>query len=200
MVVKILKDIYERKEKNEFMKVVKISKEKTKLLLNMISEDNFEYGLIFKLCYIYGRQISEVYNLHSSDVNFDVDKISFKINNEYVKYNIHDSVRDDLLEYCNGLDGYLFTDISLNFDNFISRLNYYLKKYDDYCGVHISPRDFKKLRGQHLITDGVSVSMVQVLYHGADITSTKRFLNYNGLLGINDVESLDMVFSDYTDV
>ena len=177
---------------------MKLSKEKTYDLLDKISEDNEEYGLVFKLCYVYGRLISEIYSLDNADVDFDEDKITFTINNVRVDYPLHSSVKIDLKRQVNETSNYLFQHIAVGLDNFASRLNYYLKKWDSYCGVHITPRDFKRLRGQHLVLDGVPIGLVQELFRGRNISSTKRFIGYEDLLDIKDVDSLEDIFCDYT--
>ena len=196
------KDIYIEKNKKDFMNVVKIDKLKIKYIINYSLKDNFDYGLVYELMYIYGKRVSEVYNLHSSDIDLNNKSITFKIDNAYVEYPLLANVEEHLTEHLNNhSEGYLFKHIALDMDNFASKLNYYLKRFDDYCNVHITPRDFKRLRGQHLILDGVSVNIVQSLFCGKDICSTKRFLNYNGLIGVNEgIDSLDCVFSDFTDV
>lgn len=44
-------------------KIIKLTKTEVNELLKQISIDEPKYGLILKLQYIYGRNISEVYNL-----------------------------------------------------------------------------------------------------------------------------------------
>ena len=180
--------------------IVKINKKQTKNLLQKISDDNVEYGLIFKLCYVYGRLISEVYQVNSEMINFEKNKLNFKINNDYVEFDIHHSVKNELMLQVKEHNGFIFQHIGLsNFDKFNKHLNYYLKKFDDYYGVHISPRDFKKLRGQHLICDGVDVSSVSLLYCNGDNSATKRLIEYNELLDLKEYSIQEMLIM-FTDI
>ena len=180
--------------------IVKINKKQTKILLNMITTDNNEYGLIFKLCYIYGRLISEVYQVNSDMIDFEKNTINFKINDNYVEFNIHHSVKEDLKLQVKEHNGFIFHHIGLsNFDKFNKHLNYYLKKYDELYGVHISPRDFKKLRGQHLLCDGVDVNSITGLYCNGDNSATKRLIEYNNLLNLKEY-SVNEILIMFTEV
>ena len=178
--------------------MIKLSKTEVKELFEVISEDNLEYGLIFKLCYVYGRLVSEVYSLHRDDVDFKENKISFRINNTMVDYPLHSSVYDDLKVQVDETSDYLFQHIGKDINNFSSKLNYFLKKYDQDYGVHVSPREFKKLRGQHLLLDGVKVNSISRLYYSKDNSATRRLIDYDELVGlVNDVDVV-MILDEFT--
>ena len=194
----MMESIYPKKDILNYMNTVKISKEKMKLLLDKISEDNFEYGLIFKLCYIYGRLISEVYDVHEDDIDFEKNKIRFNINGEDMDFPLHNAVYDDLKRQCDETRGFLFHHLYDDFDKFVRNMNYQLRRYDAYCGVHISPRDFKKLRGQHLLLDGLDVKCITDLYCNYDNSATKRLIRYNDMLHLNDDVSVSDILTDYT--
>ena len=178
--------------------MIKLSEEKTYDLLNRISEDNWEYGLIFKLCYVYGRLVSEVYILHRDDVSFADNKITFTINDSRVDYPLHSSVKSDLNRQVEETSNYLFRHIGESINNFSSRLNYFLKKYDDEFKVRVSPRDFKKLRGQHLLLNGVNVKSITRLYHGTDNSATKRLIEYDSLVGLVDDAEVVLILDKFT--
>lgn len=178
--------------------MIKLNKEELKMLLETISEDNLEYGLIFKLCYVYGRLVSEVYLLRGEDVDFKENKITFTINNTKVDYSLYSSVRNDLKVQVDETSNYLFQHIGKDINIFSTKLNYFLKKYDDLFNVHVSPRDFKKLRGQHLLLDGVNVKSITMLYYSKDNSATKRLIEYDELLGLVNDDGVDMILDDFT--
>jgi len=191
--------------------IVKISKQKLNELLYNIRSDNIEYSLIYRLLYIYGRNIHEVLKLKKTDVTHR--NIVFEVNNNNVKFPLHENVRDDLLLFIeHGYfeeNDYLFIEHGYdNIDVYTKRLNYYLNRFIDKLNHTIyfkcpklTTNDFKILRGQHLYLDGADIYTIHQLYHNSNIQSTRNTIHESKLKKLKyQCNSLDSVFSRFTDL
>lgn len=193
--------------------LVKISKEMLNELLKYVIEDNLKYGLIFKITYVYGRNIGEVLKLKTSDVDFKHDTIDFDLPTENVSFKLHEDVKRDLISYLEEKSlknsDYLFIDDALKVNNYSKKLNFYLNNFINdlnrnvlswHCPTLVN-RDFKNLRGQHLFLDGADVKTVNMLYRNKNIQSTKDNIEYKELLAKKfPCTSLKKVFEDFTDL
>ena len=193
--------------------MIRLTKGETNELLNNISEDKQVYGLIFKLIYIYGKEGMTVLSLKWEQIDFKNNLIWFKNRS----YPLVSFVRDDLVELSEqGTDGYVFLDvdvgedISNSVDILRKKLRYYMsntvKKLDvthKVKHVALSITDLRKLRGQHLLLDGVSLKVVMDLYNQQLGTSTqfKKYLEYDDIMSaLFPCRNLDELFNVYTNL
>ena len=193
---------------------MRLTKGETNELLNSISEDNYVYGLIFKLIYLYGKEGMLVLSLKWTDINLEDNTIRFKNH----KFPLSRFVEDELLrlsEEKNDDDVYLFLentdDISYGIDVYRKKLRYYLqnnvKRLENVTHkvkhVSLSITDLRRLRGQHLFLDGVGLDLIMDLYLQSTGTSTqfKRYLEYDELLeNVFPCRDFDDLFGAYTDL
>lgn len=189
-----------------------LTKTETNELLKAIKNDNKEYSVIFKLMYIYGKDFKQIIELQWSDVNSNTIKFKgeeFPLSNE--NYN--------LLKEVNKSDKYIFfnkkeqEDIHENVNIYRKRLIYYfnntikqlnLSSRVKYSGLSLT--DLRRLRGQHLIIDGVDLNIVMQLYQQKPNARTqfKKYLHYDELYKIqtnNHCETMQDIFqTKYTDL
>lgn len=182
-------------------------------LLKYISEDNFKYGLIFKLTYVYGRNIGEVLRLKKEDVDLKHNSVDFYLPTESVSFMLHESIKQDLLDYIDDKnlikEDYIFITDDSNINMYSKKLNLYLKSFITnlnrnilswHCPILVN-RDFKNLRGQHLFMDGADVKVINELYKNKNIQSTKDNIGFKELKGERfPCNSLKKVFHEYTDL
>lgn len=193
--------------------MVKITKEMLNELLLYISKDNFKYGLIFKITYIYGRNIGEVLRLKKCDVDLKHNTLDFELPAEDVSFMLHENVKEDLLKYIDSkslVDGdYIFIDDVERINYYIQRLNSYLKSFINYLNHNVLSwhcpylvnRDFKNLRGQHLFMDGADIHTINGLYHNKNIQSVKDNIDYNELVVEKfPCNTLRKVFHEFTNL
>ena len=188
---------------------MRLTKGETNELLNKISEDNKVYGLIFKLIYIYGKEGMLVLSLKWNDIDFNNNTIKFKGH----KFPLSRFVKTDL-ETLDHTGEYVFMgdgeDLKYNIDVFRKKLRYYMantvKKLDvthKVKHVALSITDLRRLRGQHLLLDGVGIDLIMDLYLQMDGTSTqfKRYLEYDELMGrLFPCVDMDDLFCGYTEL
>ena len=193
--------------------MIKISKEMLNELLRYISEDNQKYGLIFKLTYIYGRNIGEVLKLRKRDVDVKHNALDFILPTESVSFMLHPDVKEDLLDYVQkkgvGDDDYIFIDDDTKMNAYSKRLNVYLSSiirelnknvFIEHCPSLVN-RDFKNLRGQHLFLDGADIKTINQLYRNKNLQSTKDNIDYKGLMKEKfPCDSIGKVFHQFTDL
>lgn len=193
--------------------MVKISKEMLNEVLKYITEDNFKYGLIFKITYIYGRNIGEVLKLRKMDVDLKHNTLDFNLPTESVSFMLHKSIYEDLVKYVDYKDlndnDYIFIKDDTKINMYSKKLNLYLRSFINelnrsvlswHCPVLVN-RDFKNLRGQHLFIDGADIKTINQLYRNKNIQSTKDNIDYKELLDKRfPCNSLKKVFYDYTDL
>ena len=196
---------------------MRLTKGEINELLLRISEDNFQYGIIFKLIYIYGKEGKPVITLKWRDIDFDKNTIRFK--NKL--FPLHSQVKEDLLvlqdETLGGMDDYLFLDDGLDGDGLENCIDILRKKLRYYLGNTVkgldvclrikrnslSISDLRRLRGQHLLFDGVPLSVVMELFlqSNGTVNQFKRFLEYDDVFRLlHPCDCVDCLLMDYTDL
>lgn len=193
--------------------MIKISKEMLNELLRYISEDNQKYGLIFKITYIYGRNIGEVLKLRKVDVDLKHNALDFMLPTESVSFMLHPDIKDDLVDYISkkdiGDDDYIFISDDSKMNVYSKRLNVYLSNiirelnknvFIEHCPSLVN-RDFKNLRGQHLFLDGADIKTINLLYRNKNIQSTKDNVEYKELMKQKfPCDSIGKIFHNFTDL
>ena len=120
---------------------MKLSKEKLNELLYYICKDNLKYGLIFKITYIYGRNIGEVLKLRVVDVDLKHNALDFYLPTESVSFMLHDNIKEDLLEYIeiNSLknEDFIFIDDVDKVNRYVTKLNLYLHSFILYLNKNV---------------------------------------------------------------
>jgi len=190
--------------------MVKLSKGETNELLQKISEDNQTYGLIFKLIYVYGKDARSILTLKWSEVNLKKDNIRFK--NEF--FPLLPMLKKDF-ESLTYSGTYVF--LEDDNDNLDNRVDIYRKKLRYYLNdkikqldlplrvkhVGLSITDLRRLRGQHLLIDGVDLSIIKKLYLQKEGTTTqfKKYLCFDDLNRLKyPCDDMEVLFRDYTDL
>lgn len=191
--------------------MVRLTKGETNELLNKVSEDNYIYGLIFKLIYLYGKDGITILGLKWDNIDFKNQNIRLKGDD----YPLSDFIIADLLRLQKDTQNeYLFledtNDVDKSIDILRKRLRYYLnnnvKRLDvnhKIKHVALSITDLRRLRGQHLFLDGVNLKLIMELYQQHDGTSTqfKRYLEYNDLMEKKfPCKDMSDLFNAYTEL
>lgn len=179
-------------------KIIKLTKTETNELLKVIREEEPNYGLILSLQYLYGRNVSEVYNLKKTDINQEEDTITFVMNGDELTYQVHEDIKELLYEVVDTANKmYIFQEGNRPLSNVKDGINYYLHKKTEILkdltfleGLRLTTKDFKALRGQHLYIDGVSLKTIHELYHNTNTEGTKKTINYEGLKQEYDKEDV----------
>lgn len=163
--------------------------------IHKLSEYNNKYYLILKMAYTYGVNISEIATLKKTHITDEV--ICFHTQYKTLKYQLIAGLKKELNDYINTLSEdkeYLFIEddaddiksetrrLSRNTTEFIITTNRDIKKNYNITVPYLNVKDFKRLRGQHLILDGVPFETVHRLYHNSNKQNTRRFLHYDDLL------------------
>ena len=189
--------------------MMKLDKYQTNELLKRIGEDNYIYGVILKITYLYARSIGEVGELQRKDIDFDNDTINFQIFNndrEKVKYPICKDIYNDLQHITEDKQSeeYIF-DEYIDHTKIRAWLNIYfynkcpeLTDLDFLKGVVLTTQDFRILRGQHLFLDGVDIKTINQLYQHKNMNSTKNLIKYDELK--RKEITTDMILDEYTDL
>lgn len=200
--------------------MIKVSKEMLNELLRYISMDNQKYGLIFKITYIYGRNIGEVLKLRKRDVDLKHNALDFMLPTESISFMLHSDIKDDLIEYINSKEldemDYIFIKEDKEYDVSSKDINMYSKKLNVYLTNMIRElnknvfvkhcpslvnRDFKNLRGQHLFIDGADIKTVNELYRNKNIQSTKDNIDYKNLMKLRfPCDNVNKIFHEFTDL
>ena len=193
--------------------LIKISKEKLNELIYHICNDNLKYGLIFKITYVYGRNIGEVLKLKVADIDLKHNALDFNLPTESVSFMIHKSIKEDLLTYIEAKslkdEEFIFIEDENKMNLYSKSLNEYLHSFINnlnrttlawHCPILVN-RDFKNLRGQHLFMDGADVKTINQLYRNKNIQSTKDSIDYKELMNLKfSCDSLKKIFYEFTDL
>lgn len=164
-------------------------------LLNYIQQDkqHSAKGLFLKLQYIYARRSDEIATLKVNDIDFNNGCIKFNIAKKRTKETptinlvLMPELSDDLQKIIadNNLtdNDYIFiSDISKK-DGFKRNLRSYLER--NICKLtgtvlnkplNLGTHDFRRLRGQHLLSDGIGLEVLQKLYQHEDVSTTMIYL------------------------
>ena len=164
-------------------------------VLNAIERQgkHFEKGLFFKLQYVYARRSDEIANLKVEDIDFDNGCIRFTIakkrseNAPTINLNLIPELKDELMKLIDMKDlhdgDFLFIDNADSKDNYKSNLRNYLRRNIESItketigkSIKIGTHGFRKLRGQHLLNDGVGIEKLQKLYQHEDVNTTMIYL------------------------
>jgi len=164
-------------------------------VLNAIESNpkHFEKGLFFKLQYVYARRSDEIANLKVEDIDFDNGCIRFHIAKKRsekaptINLNLIPELRDEVMQLIEskGLsdDDFLFIDNAESKENFKRNLRSYLQRNSERItketigkSIEIGTHGFRKLRGQHLLNDGVGIEKLQKLYQHEDVNTTMIYL------------------------
>lgn len=170
-------------------KIIKLTKTETNELLKTITEEMPNYGLILKLQYIYGRNVSEVYKLRKQDINQDDDKITFVMNGDKLTYPVHDEIKEQLYTTIKeARKQYIFQEAERPLSNVKDNINYYLHKKSEALnelkfleGIRLTTKDFKALRGQHLYQEGYPIKTIHEFFHNTNMDGTKKTICYEEL-------------------
>ena len=80
-------------------------------------------------------------------------------------------------------DDFLFIENADVKENYKRKLRYYLEKHSEKItmetigkSIKIGTHGFRKLRGQHLLNDGVGIEKLQKLYQHEDVNTTMIYL------------------------
>lgn len=192
--------------------IIKLTKTETNELLKVIREDEPNYGLILSLQYIYGRNVSEVYNLKKTDIDQENNTITFIMNGDKLVYPIHEEIKTQLFDTINNAKKInIFQEGDRPLSNVKDGINYYLHKKTEALnelkfleGLRLTTKDFKTLRGQHLFCDGISILTIHELYHNTNSDGTKNTINYEALKRLLYDRTIDEIIEDtclkvYTD-
>ena len=185
-------------------KIIKLTKTELNELLDVMKEDEPNYGLILKLQYIYGRNISEVYSLTKNDINQKEDTIKFIMNGDELTYQVHDEIKEQLYELVDTSDkNYIFQEGERPLSNVKDGINYYLHKKTETLnelpfleGLRLTTKDFKALRGQHLYQDGVPIKLIHELYHNTNTDGTKKTIRYEELKELLYCDTVEEIIED----
>ena len=167
--------------------VPKMNKYQLNKYFKELEHENHEYTMLLKLAYYYGKNIEEIINLKNNHIHENTITIKQKQNILTYTYPITPEIKKEIQTLQPDSEGYLFTlhdhpQPSVQINEFLKKLNRIIHK--QYCIKipHITSRDFKRLRGQHLILDGATINLVRHLYGNTNTKITRKFLQIDDLL------------------
>ena len=154
-------------------------------ILEEMSKENAELGLIAKVVYCYGRTLDEVVSLKLSDIDFESETIMFHVHSQGKKTPIRCSLK--------GNRGCV-----LNKLNIMKSLQYYNRKNQGdplflktaessipskkrivqrfLYKYNLTSQGLRKMRGIHLYEKGVGVESIQELYLHKERSTTIKYL------------------------
>lgn len=183
--------------------IIKLNKEQTNETLKVIGEEEPRYGLALTLQYIYGRNISEVYNLQDTDINKEEETVTFVMNNNPITHKIHPQIKQQLYKLADENPGFIFQEGDRPLTTFKDGINYYLHKRTGRLreltfldNLRLTTKEFKKLRGQHLYQDGVPLKIIHELYSNSNMEGTKNTIQYHELKELLYNKSLDDIIME----
>ncbi|MBR3363051.1 MAG: site-specific integrase [Bacilli bacterium] len=184
----------------EINEIIKLNKQQTNETLKIIGEEEPRYGLALTILYIYGRNISEVYNLQDTDINKEDETITFIMNNNKITHKIHPQIKQELYKLVEENQGYIFQEGERPLTTFKDGINYYLHKktgrlaeLEFLADLRLTTKEFKRLRGQHLYQEGVPIKTIHELYNNTNMEGTKKTIKYHELKPLiynEDVEDI----------
>ena len=188
-----------------------VSKERLNYILDYISKDNTVYGLIFKMTYIYGRNIGEVLNVRKKDIDTKHNIIDFKLPSESISFPLHENIQETLLQHIKQYnpDDLIFIDDNVKPNVVSKRLNFYLsniiKELNHNVFISHCPRfvctDLKNLRGQHLFMDGCDINTLNDLFKAKNMYYLKENINYNELVKMKfPCNNINKIFKNHTNL
>lgn len=183
----------------------------TNELIHKVTEDNFIYGTIIKLMYLYGKEFKYIIRLKKTDVT--EESITFRSEQFPLKKEDYNALKK-ISEYSTNeyiFLGYSFEDIEEATNLYRKKVIYYftqnLKSLNlptriKYGGLSLT--DIRRLRGQHLILNGVDLKVVMDLYQQKPNARTqfKKYLQYDELYKISSEKhcnTIEDIFQYCTD-
>ena len=164
-------------------------------VLNAIEsqEKHYEKGLFYKLQYVYARRSDEIANLKVEDIDFEKGCIKFTIGKKRTEkaptlnLNLIPELTDELKHLIEmkqlSDDDFLFIENEDSKENYKRNLRNYLERNSEKItketigkSIKIKTHGFRKLRGQHLLNDGVGIEKLQKLYQHEDVNTTMIYL------------------------
>lgn len=195
-------------EVNKNMSALKLDKYQLNKYLYKLKEYDETYYIILKLCYIYGKNTEEITPLKREDIKYPIIQLNSKPQSEYpLPLELRDELENYIKEHVASDEEQIFPEV-LALDNHHVTINEFLRKTNRkiekkyYVKLpSLTTRDFKRLRGQHLILDGVTVQLVRRLYNNSNTNITRKFLQLDNLLSENNKPvQPDDIINYYTDM
>ena len=184
-------------------KIIKLNKQQTNELLRIIKQEEPTYALALTIQYIYGRNIGEVYNLKHEDIDTVNETITFTMNGDRLTYKVHPQIMKDLYDLTEEQKEYIFQEGKKPIHTIKDGINYYLHRKGGLLNtipymknLRLTTKSFKRLRGQHLYQDGVSLKTIHELFHNTNIEGTKRTIQYNELKELLHQENIDDIIAE----
>lgn len=188
---------------------MKYSKEKINELLYRIKQDSPEKGIIYKMVYVYGRNVSSVLKLKVEDADFENNSISFTVRSRTITLPLTEDIADELSMIMKNKspNEFIFVEDSSDFHRYTNHLNNYLESF-----IHklnrtvwfkqrsLVTNELRILRGQHLFMDGADINTIHDLYQNGTVERTKDEIKYDELVKIRfPCNTLEKIFTDFTD-
>ena len=194
--------------------IVKLDKQECNSVLEYISTIDEEMGLFLKIIYVYGRKVSEISKLKVKDIDVKHGLIDFRLGkNKTCSFGLVSDVKDSVYEQIKDLDSeeFIFSFNSGDVNRKVSRfLDSVVKKINlSNMGVinrhcpSLNGFDFRRLRGQHLFIDGVSLALINMVYLFEDRDSVRNLIKYDELcVALSNCSSIDVLMRDtrFTDL
>ena len=168
-------------------------------------EDNENY-LILKLAYIYGKNVDEILTIQKKNINLKENTITIPARIEQT-YPIAEELKQELKEHINNITTQQHIFKLHDEEKYNTYLNEFVKKvnrriYREYQIKipHFTVREFKRLRGQHLILDGATFNTIRKFYGNSNTKITQSFLQLEDLLIDNNKPvDKDDIINNFTD-
>ena len=187
--------------------IPKLDKYQLNKYFKELKKENPEYTLLLKVAYIYGKNIEEVTELKKENIKQNTITIKQKQNILKYTYPITQEFKTELQTTLTpDNEGYLFslhnhTQPSTQINEFLKKVNRKIYRQHYIKVPHITSRDFKRLRGQHLILDGATINLVRHLYGNTNTRITRKFLQIDDLLQeAGRPNSIEDIIENHTDL
>lgn len=182
--------------------MIPLSKDEVEQIFNHLDNTNLhkEKSTFYKLQYYYARRSDEIAELKVSDIDFDLNRITFSIAKKrskserpQINLTLIPKVRDDLKKIIadNKLNGddYIFIKEIDGKDSYKRKVRMYLERNsskitENLFGkkIRLNTHDFRRLGGQHLYLAGYKVEHLQKLYQHNDINQTIEYLQIDEIV------------------
>lgn len=172
--------------------------------LKEIKKENYENYLILKLAYIYGKNVDEILKLQKKHIQLQENKIIIPARIEQ-EYPIAEELKNELKEYYENNNDYLFQlhdeeKFNTYLNEFLKKVNRRIYREHQIKIPHFTVREFKRLRGQHLILDGATFNTIRRFYGNSNTKITQSFLQLEDLLKDNDKPAnMEDIIKNHTD-
>lgn len=183
----------------------KLNKYQLNKYFNQLEKENPEYTLILKLAYIYGKNVEEILTIKPEHIQGIT--IAIKQTSLTQTYPISKQLQKEIQQYIKPENEYIFQKIHdeekplILLNEFIRKTNRKIKKQYTIKIPTLTCRDFKRLRGQHLILDGATINLVRHLYGNTNTRITRKFLQIDKLLEeAGRPTSIEDIITNHTDL